>query len=115
MFQDIRSLLPKITQKSEIKKKIGNTKIIEAFDKIKNKILPEKESKKIKSLYIKEGILTALSISEKAIKKLKEQEKKIINEINYENEKNIIKKIKYIGITAESSFKNNPINTDFLT
>ena len=97
MFKDLKSLLPKVVQRSGIAKKIGNTKILEMFDKIKNKILPSELSKKIKSLYIKNEILVVASISKDAVKELRTKEEKIINEINEKAGEKTVQEIKYVA------------------
>jgi hypothetical protein len=97
MFQDISKILPHSIKNSGFFKQIETAQVIDAFNRLKDDILPGHISPKVKAVYIKNKTLYAASLSSIITQELTFKESDIIKEINGSFGREVITKIRFMA------------------
>jgi len=96
MFQPIKNLLPKSLERSKIGRQVEISMILEEFNRVVEKILGEKATRRIKPLYLKNKVITVATLSSVLAQELKLNEEKIIKKINEKFGREIVLKLRYL-------------------
>ena len=97
MFQDLKSLLPRVIKKSGIYKQVEANKIIEIFNEFAAQTLPGHAADKIKAAYLRNKVLHIASLSGIISNEIKFKESDIIRYINKRIGSEAVVKLKFIA------------------
>jgi len=95
MFK-VSSLLPKAIKKAGIAGQVKDTQVIKCFNDSRDRLLRPEVARKVRAMYIKNGVLNIASLSDSAVAELQQREDEIIREINKKIGDEIVKKIRCI-------------------
>lgn len=95
-FIPLNNLLADALKKAGIYRQVVSTLFIEEFQTIINRMFEHEISKKIRGLYIKDGILTVACLSPVIAQELKFREREILSKLNEGKNKTIVERIRYL-------------------
>ena len=94
MFKDIRNIIPRSIKRAGISREVAETDVFALFKKAGEKVLRAENLSKLKPVFFKSEVLFIASLSDAAIRDLKDNESEIIEYINNILEKEDVKKLK---------------------
>jgi predicted nucleic acid-binding Zn ribbon protein len=94
-MQHIGNLLSKRIKQSGFSQQVKTSLIINEFNKVIKEVFGAEISKKIKPLYIKNGVLTAACLSSVMAQEINFKKAEIIETINKKFKENVLQEIKF--------------------
>jgi len=95
-MEHIKNLLSKRIKQSGFSQQVKTSLIIESFEKVIKEIFGSKIVKRIKPLYIKDGILNVACLSSVVVQEINFKKNEIINKIRLKLGEETIKDIKFV-------------------
>ncbi|MFA6410413.1 MAG: DciA family protein [Candidatus Buchananbacteria bacterium] len=96
-FIKVEKLLDKSIQKAGISSQLYSVQVLDEFLPVMKKFFGEQTIKKIKPLYLKEGVLSVACLSSVLAEDLKNQEKRILNELNRPYKEKVVLKLRFLA------------------
>ena len=97
MFQDLKTILPKSVKRAGIGKKVERKQALKMFREALQGILGSDSAAQVKVLYIKESVISLACLSKETVEKIKNSQDEIIEIINKNIGKDVIKQVRYIS------------------
>jgi predicted nucleic acid-binding Zn ribbon protein len=92
----LKNLLWKAINKAGIARQVEAALVVEKAQAIVDEFLPKKESKLAKVLYLKNQLLTVACLSSTVAQEIKLNEPQIINRLNQQFNKEIVKRLRFL-------------------
>ena len=95
-FVKLEQLLPKSVKKADITNQLDSAKILVEFNEVAKKVFGESIMKKIKPLYLKNGTLSVACLSSVLGERLKNQERKVLAELNRPYREKVVERLRFL-------------------